>query len=170
MFFYVVPQDRVAVIERFGKFQKITENGLHLKIPFIDKVVAKHTLRVLQYNIDIETKTKDDIFVELSVAVQYRVDKNNIKKVQYGIRNNDAVFKSYIKDTLYSTVPNFTLNELYEKKDEIVLAVQFQLTDIMSSNGHILVNTLITRIEPNFKVKQPLTANDTVRKRTCYRS
>ena len=114
-------------------------------------------------------KTKDDVFVELSVAVQYRVDKNNIKKAQYGIRNNDAIFKSYIKDTLYSTIPNFTLNELYEKKDEIALAVQLQLTDIMSSNGHILVDTLITKIEPNSKVKQPLTANDTVqRKRTCY--
>ncbi|AUW97197.1 SPFH domain-containing protein [Streptococcus pluranimalium] len=154
---YVVRQQSVAIIERFGKYQTISTSGIHIRLPFgIDKIAARVQLRLLQSEIIVETKTKDNVFVTLNVATQYRVNEQNVIDAYYKLMKPEAQIKSYIEDALRSSVPKLTLDELFEKKDEIALEVQHQVAEEMSTYGYIIVKTLITKVEPDAEVKQSM--------------
>ena len=154
---YVVRQQTVAIIERFGKYQTTSTSGIHIRLPFgIDKIAARIQLRLLQSEIVVETKTKDNVFVTLNVATQYRVNEQNVTDAYYKLMRPEAQIKSYIEDALRSSVPKLTLDELFEKKDEIALEVQHQVAEEMSTYGYIIVKTLITKVEPDAEVKQSM--------------
>ena len=141
---YVVKQQSVAIIERFGRYEKISNSGIHMRAPFgIDKIAARVQLRLLQSEIIVETKTQDNVFVTMNVATQYRVNENNVTDAYYKLMRPEAQIKSYIEDALRSSVPKLTLDELFEKKDEIAY-------------GYIIVKTLITKVEPDAEVKQSM--------------
>lgn len=154
---YVVRQQSVAIIERFGRYQKTATSGIHIRMPFgIDKIAARVQLRLLQSEIVVETKTKDNVFVTLNVATQYRVNEQNVTDAYYKLMKPESQIKSYIEDALRSSVPKLTLDELFEKKDEIALEVQHQVAEEMSTYGYIIVKTLITKVEPDAEVKQSM--------------
>ena len=154
---YVVRQQTVVIIERFGKYQTTSGSGIHVRLPFgIDKIAARIQLRLLQSEIIVETKTKDNVFVTLNVATQYRVSEQNVTDAYYKLMRPEAQIKSYIEDALRSSVPKLTLDELFEKKDEIALEVQHQVAEEMSTYGYIIVKTLITKVEPDAEVKQSM--------------
>ena len=154
---YVVKQQSVAIIERFGRYQKISDSGIHMRAPFgIDKIAARVQLRVLQSEIVVETKTQDNVFVTMNVATQYRVNESNVKDAYYKLMRPESQIKSYIEDALRSSVPKLTLDELFEKKDDIALEVQKQVAEEMSTYGYIIVKTLITKVEPDAEVKQSM--------------
>ncbi|EIQ81152.1 UNVERIFIED_CONTAM: SPFH domain-containing protein [Streptococcus canis] len=154
---YVVRQQSVAIVERFGKYQKTATSGIHVRLPFgIDKIAARVQLRLLQSEIIVETKTKDNVFVTLNVATQYRVNEQNVTDAYYKLMKPESQIKSYIEDALRSSVPKLTLDELFEKKDEIALEVQHQVAEEMSTYGYIIVKTLITKVEPDAEVKQSM--------------
>lgn len=154
---YVVKQQTVAIIERFGKYQKTATSGIHIRVPLgIDKIAARVQLRLLQSEIIVETKTKDNVFVTLNIATQYRVNENNVTDAYYKLIKPEAQIKSYIEDALRSSVPKLTLDELFEKKDEIALEAQHQVAEEMSTYGYIIVKTLITKVEPDAEVKQSM--------------
>ncbi|CYW33670.1 SPFH domain-containing protein [Streptococcus suis] len=154
---YVVKQQTVAIIERFGKYQKTSTSGINFKIPFgVDVIAARIQLRMLQSEIVVETKTQDNVFVTMNVATQYRVNENNVTDAYYKLMHPEAQIKSYIEDALRSSVPKLTLDELFEKKDEIALEVQRQVAEEMSTYGYVIVKTLITKVEPDAEVKQSM--------------
>ena len=154
---YVVRQQTVVIIERFGKYQTTSGSGIHVRLPFgIDKIAARIQLRLLQSEIVVETKTKDNVFVTLNVATQYRVNEQNVTDAYYKLMRPEAQIKSYIEDALRSSVPKLTLDELFEKKDEIALEVQHQVAEEMSTYGYLIVKTLITKVEPDAEVKQSM--------------
>lgn len=127
-----------------------------MRLPFgIDKIAARIQLRLLQSEIVVETKTKDNVFVMMNVATQYRVNEQNITDAYYKLMRPEAQIKSYI-DALRSSVPKLTLDELFEKKDEIALEVQHQVAEEMTAYGYIIVKTLITKVEPDAEVKQSM--------------
>ncbi|GFH42392.1 protease [Lactococcus hodotermopsidis] len=155
--FYVVKQQTVAIIERFGKYQQTSNSGFHLKLPFgIDRIAARVQLRLLQNDMIVETKTKDNVFVQMTVATQYRVNEENVTDAYYKLMNPGEQIKSYIEDALRSSVPKLTLDELFEKKDEIALEVQHQVAEEMTTYGYIIVKTLITKVDPDAEVKQSM--------------
>ena len=154
---YVVRQQSVAIIERFGRYQKLSNSGIHLRLPFgIDHIAARVQLRLLQSEIVVETKTQDNVFVMMNVATQYRVNENNVTDAYYKLIRPEAQIKSYIEDALRSSVPKLTVDDLFEKKDEIALEVQKQVAEEMSTYGYIIVKTLITKVEPDAEVKQSM--------------
>ena len=154
---YVVRQQSVAIVERFGRYQKIATSGIHMRLPFgIDKIAARIQLRLLQSEIVVETKTKDNVFVMMNVATQYRVNEQNVTDAYYKLMRPEAQIKSYIEDALRSSVHKLTLDELFEKKDEIALEVQHQVAEEMTTYGYIIVKTLITKVEPDAEVKQSM--------------
>lgn len=154
---YVVRQQSVVIIERLGKYQKLSTSGMHFRLPFgIDHIAARIQLRLLQSEIVVETKTQDNVFVMMNVATQYRVNENNVTDAYYKLMRPEAQIKSYIEDALRSSVPKLTLDELFEKKDEIALEVQKQVAEEMSTYGYIIVKTLITKVEPDAEVKQSM--------------
>ncbi|WP_125445628.1 SPFH domain-containing protein [Streptococcus sanguinis] len=154
---YVVRQQSVAIIERFGRYHKTSSSGINFRLPLgIDKIAARVQLRLLQSEIIVETKTQDNVFVTMNVATQYRVNENNVIDAYYKLMRPEAQIKSYIEDALRSSVPKLTLDELFEKKDEIALEVQKQVAEEMSTYGYIIVKTLITKVEPDAEVKQSM--------------
>ncbi|MDR1521694.1 MAG: SPFH domain-containing protein [Streptococcaceae bacterium] len=154
---FVVNQQSVYIIERLGKFLKTTNAGIHVRIPFgIDCIVAKVNLRVRQSELIIETKTQDNVFVKMALAVQFKVDANNISASYYELFSPLDQIKSYVEDAIRSSLPKYTLDAAYEKKDEIALDVYNVVGAEMKEYGYIVIKTLITSIEPDSKVKDSM--------------
>ncbi|MFQ6810502.1 MAG: SPFH domain-containing protein [Streptococcus sp.] len=152
---YVVKQQSVAIIERFGRYQKISNSGIHVRAPFgIDKITACAIASLAKR--DWSKLRHSNVFVTMNVATQYRVNENNVTDAYYKLMRPEAQIKSYIEDALRSSVPKLTLDEFFEKKDEIALEVQKQVAEEMSTYGYIIVKTLITKVEPDAEVKQSM--------------
>ncbi|GAB2026575.1 SPFH domain-containing protein [Lactovum odontotermitis] len=155
--FFVVKQQTVAVIERFGKFQSLANPGFHIKAPWgIDRIAARIQLRMIQADMVVETKSNDNVFVTMNISTQYRVNEQNIMDAYYKLMNPAEQIKAYIEDSLRSAVPKLSLDDLFEKKDEIALEVQKQVAEEMATYGYVIVKTLITRVEPDAEVKQSM--------------
>ena len=154
---FVVKQQTVAIVERFGKYQFTASPGFHLKLPWgIDRIAARIQLRLLQTEMTVETKTADNVFVTMNIATQYRVNEQSIKDAYYKLMNPGEQIKAYIEDALRSAVPKLTLDDVFEKKDEIALEVQKTVAEEMQTYGYIIVKTLITKVEPDAEVKQSM--------------
>lgn len=154
---FVVKQQTVAIVERFGKYQFTANPGFHLKLPWgIDRIAARVQLRLLQTEMTVETKTADNVFVTMNIATQYRVNEQSIKDAYYKLMNPGEQIKAYIEDALRSAVSKLTLDDVFEKKDEIALEVQKTVAEEMQTYGYIIVKTLITKVEPDAEVKQSM--------------
>jgi len=151
--FFVVKQQTAAIIERFGKFNSIRHSGLQLKIPFIDKIAGKLSLKIQQLDVIIETKTLDDVFVKLKVSVQYKVVTESVYDAFYKLDYPHDQITSYVFDVVRAEVPKMKLDDVFVKKDDIALAVKAELNDAMMDYGFDIIRTLVTDIDPDPQVK-----------------
>ncbi len=155
-FFFVVQQETAAIIQRFGKFDRIAEPGLHLKLPFVEKVAGTVNLRVQQLDVKVETKTEDNVFVQVIVSVQYYVLNDNIFNAFYKLDDPVKQITSFVFDVVRARVPRIKLDDVFEKKDEIADVVKEELSQVMESFGYGIVKALVTDIDPNAKVKEAM--------------
>jgi regulator of protease activity HflC (stomatin/prohibitin superfamily) len=151
--FFTVKQQTAAILERFGKFNIIRPSGLHLKIPLIDKVAGRLSLKIQQLDVIIETKTLDDVFVKLKVSVQYKVIANKVYDAFYKLDFPQDQITSYVFDVVRAEVPKMKLDDVFVKKDDIALAVKAELNDAMMDYGFDIIRTLVTDIDPDPQVK-----------------
>lgn len=154
--FFVVKQKTAAVIERFGKFHSIRQSGLKMKIPLVDKIAGKLSLKIQQLDVIIETKTLDDVFVRLKVSVQYRVIKSKVYDAFYQLDYPHEQITSYVFDVVRAEVPKMKLDDVFVKKDDIALAVKAELNDAMLEYGFDIIKTLVTDIDPDAQVKEAM--------------
>jgi len=154
--FHTVSQQTAGVVERFGKFHKIANAGLGFKIPVIDQISGRISLRVRQLDVRVETKTKDNVFVFVIVSVQYFVIPDKIVDAFYKLQNTEAQITSYVYDVVRARVPSITLDDVFETKDDIAQAVKIELEQIMDDFGYGIVKTLVTDIDPDANVKQSM--------------
>lgn len=148
--FYTIDQNQQGVVERFGKFVRTANAGLNLKFPLIEHVY-KADLRVRQLDVLVETKTKDNVFVKTKVAVQYAV--SDVVKALYKLKDEKTQISSYVFDVVRSQLPKLTLDEVFEKKDDVATAVKMELSEAMDDFGYNIVKTLVTDIDPDERVK-----------------
>ncbi len=151
--FFTVKQQSAAVLERLGRFSSIRGPGLHFKIPFVDKVSGKMSLKVRQLDVNVETKTKDNVFVKLKVGVQYVVGADSVYDAYYKLANPDEQINSYIFDVVRAEVPKMKLDDVFERKDDIANAIKAELQDAMQNYGYNIVRALVTDIDPDATVK-----------------
>ncbi|WP_336066823.1 SPFH domain-containing protein [Mesoflavibacter sp. CH_XMU1404-2] len=151
--FFVVKQQTAVIIERFGKFHSIRQSGLHIKIPLIDKIAGRLSLKIQQLDVIIETKTLDDVFVRLKVSVQYRVLSQKVYDAFYKLDYPHEQITSYVFDVVRAEVPKMKLDDVFVKKDDIALAVKAELNDAMLEYGFDIIKTLVTDIDPDAQVK-----------------
>ena len=151
--FFVVKQQTAVIIERFGKFHSIRQSGLHIKIPLIDKIAGRLSLKIQQLDVIIETKTLDDVFVRLKVSVQYRVLSQKVYDAFYKLDYPHEQITSYVFDVVRAEVPKMKLDDVFVKKDDIALAVKAELNDAMLEYGFDIIETLVTDIDPDAQVK-----------------
>ena len=151
--FFMVKQQTAAIIERFGKFHSIRQSGLHLKIPLVDKVSGRLSLKIQQLDVIIETKTLDDVFVKLKVSVQYKVVNNKVYDAFYKLDYPHDQITSYVFDVVRAEVPKMKLDDVFVKKNDIAIAVKSELNDAMMEYGYDIIRTLVTDIDPDAQVK-----------------
>lgn len=150
---YTVKQQTAAIIERFGKFNKVSRAGLNIKIPLIDQIAGRISLRVQQLDVRVETKTKDNVFVFVVVSVQYYVLPDKVVDAFYRLQNPTEQITAFVFDTVRARVPTMILDDLFEKKDEIAVAVKNELDQVMDDFGYGIIKALVTDIDPDAKVK-----------------
>ena len=154
--FFIVKQQTAAVIERFGKFTSIRHSGLQLKIPVIDRIAGKLSLKIQQLDVVVETKTKDDVFVKLKVSVQFQVIKTKVYDAFYKLDYPHDQITSYVFDVIRAEVPKMKLDDVFEKKNDIAIAVKSELNDAMVEYGYDIIKTLVTDIDPDAQVKNAM--------------
>ncbi|MDX1543642.1 MAG: SPFH domain-containing protein [Christiangramia sp.] len=150
---FIVKQQSAAVIERFGRFTSIRNSGLQLKIPVIDQVAGRINLKVQQLDVMVETKTKDNVFVKLKISVQFQVIKNNVYDAFYKLESPSDQITAYVFDVVRAEVPKMKLDDVFERKDDIAIAVNRELNEAMEDYGYDIIKTLVTDIDPDVQVK-----------------
>ena len=154
--FFTVKQQTAVVIERFGKYASTRSSGLQLKVPVIDRVAGRVNLKIQQLDVMIETKTKDNVFVKLKVSVQFKVLQEKVYEAFYKLEYPHDQITSYVFDVVRAEVPKLILDDVFERKDDVAIAVKRELNEAMSAYGYDIINTLITDIDPDIQVKNAM--------------
>lgn len=150
---FIVKQQSAAIIETFGRFSSIRNSGLQFKIPIVQRVAGRMSLKIQQLDVIIETKTKDDVFVKLKVSVQYKVINEKVYDAFYKLDFPQDQITSYVFDVVRAEVPKMKLDDVFVKKDDIAIAVKGELNDAMLDYGYDIIKTLVTDIDPDAQVK-----------------
>lgn len=156
MGFFIVNQQTTAIVERFGRFLSIRQSGLQFKIPVVDKIAGRVSLKIQQLDVIVETKTKDDVFVQLKISVQFQILREKVYDAFYKLQNPHDQITAYIFDTVRAEVPKMKLDDVFEKKDDIALAIQRELKQAMLNYGYDIVKALVTDIDPDAQVKEAM--------------
>ncbi|WP_298144956.1 SPFH domain-containing protein [Flavobacterium sp.] len=154
--FFTVKQQTAVVIERFGKFLSVRNSGLQLKIPLIDRIAGRVNLRIQQLDVIIETKTKDNVFVKMKVSVQFKVIQDRVYDAFYKLEYPHDQITAYVFDVVRAEVPKLILDDVFERKDDIAIAVKRELNEAMATYGYDIINTLVTDIDPDIQVKNAM--------------
>ena len=153
---YTVQQRTVAIIQRLGRFVRESGPGIHAKIPFIDRVAGRVNLRVQQLDVRIETKSEDNVFVNLTVSVQYFVLPERVYDAFYRLDDAPRQIRSYVFDVVRAQVPKITLDDVFARKDDIAETVKVELSHVMEGFGYGILKALVTDIEPDARVKEAM--------------
>ncbi|OUS01613.1 SPFH domain-containing protein [Flavobacteriales bacterium 33_180_T64] len=154
--FFIVKQQTAAIIERFGRFQTVAQSGLRFKIPLVDRISGRLSLKIQQLDVIVETKTHDDVFVRLKISVQYKVIKDKVYDAFYKLDYPHDQITSYVFDVVRAEVPKMKLDDVFVKKDDVAIAVKRELNEAMIDYGYDIIKTLVTDIDPDAQVKEAM--------------
>ena len=150
---YTVKQQTNAVVERFGKFKRVAIPGLRWRILIVDRIAGRLSLRIQQLDVKVETKTKDNVFVNVIVSVQYHIIPAKVVDAFYKLQQPEIQIRSYVYDVVRARVPGIILDDVFETKDDIAQAVRAELAQIMDDFGYGIIKALVTDIDPDPNVK-----------------
>lgn len=153
---FTVRQQSAALVERLGKYYSTRRSGLQFKIPIVDRIAGRVSLKVQQLDVNVETKTRDNVFVKLRVSVQYYILPEKIYDAFYRLENSHEQITAYIFDTVRAEVPKMKLDDVFERKDDIALAIRRELEESMNEYGYGIVKALVTDIDPDIEVKNAM--------------
>ena len=149
----IIPQQQMGVVERLGKFNRVIGTGLNFVIPIIEGVAGRESIRVRQLDVPVETKTKDNVFVNLGVSVQFIAVSEKIFDAFYRLTDVEMQITSYVYDVVRGEVPKKTLDEVFETKEDLAQIIKSDLSDSMDDFGYAIIKSLITDIDPAPNVK-----------------
>ena len=146
--FFTVATAEMAVVQRLGRFVRIAGPGLNFKLPWLEKVAGKVNLRVQQFRVEVETKTKDNVFVKILVSVQYQVLVDKVYEAFYKLQSPGDQITSYVFDSVRSQVPKMLLDEVFEQKDNVADSVKTELASVMKDYGYAIIKALVCETMP----------------------
>ena len=151
--FFQVRTAEAIVIQRMGKFLRVATAGINFKLPWLDQIAGRIDLRVQQLALDVETKTKDNVFVKIPVSVQYHVIPEKVYEAFYKLANPKQQISSYVFNVILGHVPKMILDDAFLQQSDIAIAIKEGLDDVMKTYGYAIDQALVTDIEPDEKVK-----------------
>jgi regulator of protease activity HflC (stomatin/prohibitin superfamily) len=152
----IVKQQTAILVERFGRFQSVRNAGFNLIIPLIDRVAGEVSLKVQQLDVEVETKTKDNVFVRLNISVQFQIIRSGIYRAFYKLTDSRAQITSYVFDTVRAQVPSMRLADVFINKDEVAISIRRDLENAMQEYGYQIIKALVTDIDPDREVKKSM--------------
>jgi regulator of protease activity HflC (stomatin/prohibitin superfamily) len=154
--FFQVRTAEAVVIQRMGKFLRVANAGINFKLPWLDQIAGRLDLRVQQLALDVETKTKDNVFVKIPVSVQYHVIPDKVYEAFYKLANPKQQISSYVFNVILGHVPKMILDDAFLQQSDIAVAIKEGLDDVMKTYGYAIDQALVTDIEPDEKVKSAM--------------
>ena len=151
--FFQVHTAEAVVVQRMGKFQRVASAGINFKLPWLDQIAGRIDLRVQQLALDVETKTKDNVFVKIPVSVQYHVISDHVYEAFYKLANPRQQISSYVFNVILGHVPKMNLDDAFLQQSDIAVAIKEGLDDVMKTYGYAIDQALVTDIQPDDKVK-----------------
>jgi regulator of protease activity HflC (stomatin/prohibitin superfamily) len=151
--FFQVRTAEAVIIQRMGKFLRVATAGMNFKLPWLDQIAARIDLRVQQLALDVETKTKDNVFVKIPVSVQYHVIPTKVYEAFYKLANPRQQISSYVFNVILGHVPKMNLDDAFLQEADIAVAIKQGLDDVMQTYGYAIDQALVTDIQPDEKVK-----------------
>jgi len=151
-----VSTSEVVVVERLGKFDRLIPAGLGVVVCPCEQTAGKISFRVQQLDVRVETKTKDNVFLEAVVSVQYQVIREKVYEAFYSLTNTQQQITAHVYDVMRSQLPTLELDAVFEAKEDLALAVKNALSETMSDYGYQILQALITDIDPDQRVKNAM--------------
>jgi len=142
-----------GIIESCGKFDRVVPAGCFCLLYPIENLVNKISLRIQYLDVACDTKTKDNVFVKVVVAVQYKVKEDKVPSAFYKLTDPKAQIRSYVFDVVRSSIPRLDLDDAFASKDDIANSVKNQLSSLMSEYGYEIIAALVIDLDPNAHVK-----------------
>jgi len=153
---FTISTSEVGVIEKWGKFSRLAQPGLSFVICPMEQLVGRLSYRVQQIDVRVETKTLDNVFLTAVVSVQYQVLKENAFEAYYALTNPAQQITAHVYDVMRATLPTLELDAAFEAKEELATSVKAALTDSFTSYGYQILQTLITDLDPDQRVKNAM--------------
>jgi regulator of protease activity HflC (stomatin/prohibitin superfamily) len=141
------------MVERFGNFTRQAGAGPNVICCPVEMMVGKVSLRVQQLEVRCETKTLDNVFVDIIVSIQYQVLQERVFEAFYSLMNPHQQITSYVYDVVRSTLPTMNLDHAYEAKEDIAMAIKTQLGKVMQEYGYLILNALVVDMNPDSRVR-----------------
>lgn len=155
--FACIDQASIGVVERWGRFVKLASPGFHFFNPFLGECLAGVlSTRIRSLDVKIETKTKDNVFVQLICSIQYRIIRQNADDAFYELQNPQEQIQAYVFDVVRAHVPRMTLDELFEQKGDVAKAVLDELEKVMGAYGYNIEQILMVDIIPDPSVRKAM--------------
>ncbi len=149
----IVPQSKVFVIERFGKFTRILESGLSLIIPFIDRVAFRVDILERQLpSFQMSVITEDNVEVELVSTVFFRV--LDAAKSVYRIRNIDLAIENTAISVIRSAAGKLELDDLQSSREAMNQEIAARLSKAAEVWGVEVTRTEILDVLVDEKTKE----------------
>jgi len=154
--FFTISTAEVGVIESWGKYSRLVQPGLNFIMCPMEQMVGRLSFRVQQLDVRVETKTLDNVFLTAVVSVQYQILKEKVYDAFYALTNPAQQITAHVYDVMRSQLPTLELDAVFEAKEDLALAVKSQLSETMSAFGYQILQTLITDLDPDQRVKNAM--------------
>jgi len=159
-----VSTSEVVIVERLGKFDRMIPAGLGFVVCPCEQDAGKISFRVQQLDVRVETKTKDNVFLEAVVSVQYQVIREKVYEAFYSLTDTQQQITAHVYDVMRSQLPTLELDAVFEAKEDLALAVKNALSETMSEYGYQILQALITDIDPDQRVKNAMNEINTAKR------
>jgi regulator of protease activity HflC (stomatin/prohibitin superfamily) len=151
--FFTVETAQVAIVQRLGKFARVAGPGLNWKTPFLETVVRRLSMKVQQFDVQVETKTQDNVFVQIPVSIQYKVMPDAVEAAFYKLTDPVKQIESMVYNVVLGHVPKMKLDDTFLNQADIANDLRDNLDASMKEYGYSIVKVLISDIVPDQKVK-----------------
>jgi regulator of protease activity HflC (stomatin/prohibitin superfamily) len=151
--FFTVETAQVAIVQRLGKFARVAGPGLNWKTPYIETVVRRLSMKVQQFEVQVETKTQDNVFVQIPVSIQYKVIPESVEAAFYKLTDPVKQIESMVYNVVLGHVPKMKLDDTFLNQADIANDLRDNLDASMKEYGYSIVKVLISDIVPDQKVK-----------------
>jgi regulator of protease activity HflC (stomatin/prohibitin superfamily) len=137
--FFTVETAQVAIVQRLGKFARVAGPGLNWKTPYLETVGRRLSMKVQQFDVQVETKTQDNVFVQIPVSIQYKIIPEGVEAAFYKLSDPVKQIESMVYNVVLGHVPKMKLDDTFLNQADIASDLRDNLDASMKEYGYSIV-------------------------------